>query len=279
MPLTVSTWNINSVRLRIDQVRRFLESAGPDVLCLQETKCPDDRFPLKELQSFGYPIRRPCGPEGLQRRRDPVAISVRGDRAISRCAAAPTRAISPSRSGRRRMGAAGIAMHNFYVPAGGDIPTRLNEKFAHKLQFLQELRDWGGRRKASAAPAILSATSTSRPWSTTSGATSSSSTWSAIRRSRPRRSRRSARRRAGPTPCATCGRSRRRSTPGGATARPTGRRPTRAAGSTTSGFRGTSPAAAVDRRVPRDARLGAALGPRAGDRGAGALKRVDQCGS
>ncbi len=43
--LTVSTWNINSVRLRIDLVRRFLDEAKPDVLCLQETKCPDDRFP------------------------------------------------------------------------------------------------------------------------------------------------------------------------------------------------------------------------------------------
>ena len=65
MSLTVSTWNINSVRLRIDHVRRFLESRRPDVLCLQETKCPTDRFPLKELQSFGYPHRRPCGTQGL----------------------------------------------------------------------------------------------------------------------------------------------------------------------------------------------------------------------
>ena len=55
MRLTVSTWNINSVRLRIDLVRRFLDEAKPDLLCLQETKCPDDRFPLKELQGFGYP--------------------------------------------------------------------------------------------------------------------------------------------------------------------------------------------------------------------------------
>ena len=50
----------------------------------------------------------------------------------------------------------GSIIHNFYVPAGGDIPDlSLNEKFAHKLQFLQELREWGGRRKASSAPAIL----------------------------------------------------------------------------------------------------------------------------
>ena len=70
-------------------------------------------------------------------------------------------------------------MHNFYVPAGGDIPeSRLNQKFAHKLQFLQETPRMGratqgfvGRLRS------FSATSTSRHWSTTSGATSSSSTW------------------------------------------------------------------------------------------------------
>src|SRR3712207_6824442 len=45
--LTVTTWNINSVRLRIDLVLRFLAEHRPDVLCLQETKCPDDAFPLK----------------------------------------------------------------------------------------------------------------------------------------------------------------------------------------------------------------------------------------
>ena len=39
MPLKIATWNINSVRLRIDLVAKFLKSTRPDVLCLQETKC------------------------------------------------------------------------------------------------------------------------------------------------------------------------------------------------------------------------------------------------
>ena len=54
MPLKVTTWNINSVRLRIDLVAKFLKSAQPDVLCLQETKCPDDAFPLKRFKRLGY---------------------------------------------------------------------------------------------------------------------------------------------------------------------------------------------------------------------------------
>ena len=54
MPLKITTWNINSVRLRIDLVAKFLKSARPDVLCLQETKCPDDAFPLKRFKRLGY---------------------------------------------------------------------------------------------------------------------------------------------------------------------------------------------------------------------------------
>ena len=54
MRLTITTWNINSVRLRIDPVAKFVKAARPDVLCLQETKCPDDKFPLKRFQRLGY---------------------------------------------------------------------------------------------------------------------------------------------------------------------------------------------------------------------------------
>jgi exodeoxyribonuclease-3 len=54
MRLTITTWNINSVRLRIDGVARFVKAVRPDVLCLQETKCPDDRFPVKRFKRLGY---------------------------------------------------------------------------------------------------------------------------------------------------------------------------------------------------------------------------------
>src|SRR5581483_3070549 len=54
MPLKITTWNINSVRLRINLVGRFLRAAQPDVLCLQETKCPDDKFPFKRFRQMGY---------------------------------------------------------------------------------------------------------------------------------------------------------------------------------------------------------------------------------
>src|SRR6201985_3326631 len=54
MQFTLTTWNINSVRLRINLVAKFIKAVRPDVLCLQETKCPDDAFPLKRLRQLGY---------------------------------------------------------------------------------------------------------------------------------------------------------------------------------------------------------------------------------
>lgn len=155
MQLTISTWNINSVRLRIDQVQRFLKQRQPDILCLQETKCPNDRFPLKDLQSFGYPFVVHMGQKGYNGVAILSCLPFSETSVMEMCDRADARHITAT-LGRDAGAAAGIVVHNFYVPAGGDIPNAdMNEKFAHKLHFLRELRAWGGRRKATAAPAIL----------------------------------------------------------------------------------------------------------------------------
>src|SRR5437868_15098520 len=54
MQIKLSTWNINSVRPRIDLVAKFIKSVRPDVLCLQEIKCIDDAFPRKRFKRLGY---------------------------------------------------------------------------------------------------------------------------------------------------------------------------------------------------------------------------------
>ena len=153
MRLTVTSWNINSVRLRIDLVLRFLAEAKPDVLCLQETKCPDDAFPLKALRGSGYENVVFAGQKGY----NGVAILSRFPlitrEVMSFCERQDARHISAV-LGPEAGAAAGIALHDFYVPAGGDVPdTALNPKFAHKLDFLRDLRAWGGRRVK--GPAIL----------------------------------------------------------------------------------------------------------------------------
>lgn len=52
--MKVATWNINSVRARLDRLLDYLRTRAPDVLLLQETKATDEQFPLLEIQSLGY---------------------------------------------------------------------------------------------------------------------------------------------------------------------------------------------------------------------------------
>ena len=52
--MKIASWNINSLRKRQDRLFAWLESAQPDIVCLQETKCSDEQFPVLALQSAGY---------------------------------------------------------------------------------------------------------------------------------------------------------------------------------------------------------------------------------
>jgi exodeoxyribonuclease III len=142
MRLKITTWNINSVRLRIDLVGRFVADHAPDVLCLQETKCPDDQLPLAAVRDMGLQHHVFAGQKGYNGvaifSRFPLLDAARtgfGGKADARHISAML--------GEEAGKAAGLTVHNFYVPAGGDIADRtLNEKFGHKLDFLADMTDW-----------------------------------------------------------------------------------------------------------------------------------------
>ena len=115
-PLRVATWNINSVRLRAPLLRQLVEELNPDVLCLQETKTPDEHFPHEAAEALGFSHRIITGMKGF----NGVAVDLPG---------------GP------------LEVHNFYVPAGGDVPDpAVNPKFAHKLDFVAEVTDWTAGR-------------------------------------------------------------------------------------------------------------------------------------
>ncbi len=139
MRLTLTTWNINSVRLRIDLVAKFVKAARPDVLCLQETKCPDDRFPLKRFKRLGYDHVALNGQKGYHGVVVASRLPFESTSVATYCGKSDCRHLSVvlgERAGLRDP----IALHNFYVPAGGDEPDpHINAKFAHKLAFLDEM--------------------------------------------------------------------------------------------------------------------------------------------
>jgi exodeoxyribonuclease-3 len=139
MRFVVSTWNINSVRLRLPLVKRFLQKHAPDVLCLQETKCPDDKFPRGEFEKIGYPHIAIYGQKGYHGVATISRVPIESMQKENFCQKEDCRHLAAN-FGKQAGLKKPLAIHNFYVPAGGDEPDpAINVKFAHKLSFLDEL--------------------------------------------------------------------------------------------------------------------------------------------
>lgn len=134
--LRIASWNVNSVRLRLEGLARLAETARPDVLCLQETKVTNAMFPADALSALGYPHQLLHGQPGYHGVAIASRIPLERVERLDWCDKADCRhamAVLPG----------GIEVHNLYVPAGGDEPDpAVNPKFAHKLGFLRELTDW-----------------------------------------------------------------------------------------------------------------------------------------
>ena len=153
MRFTIATWNINSVRLRIGHVARYLEEHRPDVLCLQETKCPDAEFPRGEFHRLGYGHIAINGQKGYHGVAVVSRIPIKENEKRAFCNKGDARHMRVTLGGD---GADGLDVHNFYVPAGGDEPDpAVNEKFAHKLAFLDELEEWTRIAQIASQRAIL----------------------------------------------------------------------------------------------------------------------------
>jgi len=134
--LKIVSWNINSVRFRIEIVKRFLKEVEPDILCLQETKVIDGDFPVAPFKKLGYAHIVLHG----QRMHHGVAI-------LSRMPLAEDDRLDwQANREARHVGvrlANGIRLENVYVPAGGDIPDRdENPKFGQKLDFIERMTRW-----------------------------------------------------------------------------------------------------------------------------------------
>jgi exodeoxyribonuclease-3 len=155
MPLNVTTWNINSVRLRINMVARFLRTHQPDVLCLQETKCPDDAFPHKRFRKLGYEHVAISGQKGYHGVAVVSRLPLESFRVENFCGKTDCRHVVVTLGERAKLRDP-VSLHNFYVPAGGDEPDpEINPKFAHKLGFLDEMRDRIAFKPAAQDRAIL----------------------------------------------------------------------------------------------------------------------------
>jgi exodeoxyribonuclease-3 len=139
MKIRIATWNINSVRLRLNLVERFIKDYSPDILCLQEIKCVESQFPRQRFEALGYTHIEINGQKGYHGvatlSRVPIRRPYRHD--FDGSGEARHLAVEINSTAA----ASGpIILHNFYVPAGGDEPDEeVNPKFKQKLAFLKNM--------------------------------------------------------------------------------------------------------------------------------------------
>ena len=141
MTTKIVTWNINSIRIRIPLLKRLVEQHNPDIICLQETKVEDGSFPVEDVKSLGYPHLYFSG----QKSYNGVAI-------LSKIPLTKMHAMELAQSDHKRHISAllpdGTQLHNFYVPAGGDIPDRVeNPAYDFKLRFVENMTEWSKSTK------------------------------------------------------------------------------------------------------------------------------------
>ena len=148
MRLRLCTWNVNSVRLRAEQAARLVREQAPDVLCMQEIKCREGEFPTAAFVEMGLPYLKIAGQKGWHGVAIASRLPLEDVAPLDVCREGHARAVSAR--------VAGIEVHNFYIPAGGDVPDRaLNPKFDHKLDFYEKLTAEMATRDPKAPMAIL----------------------------------------------------------------------------------------------------------------------------
>ncbi|ABM63047.1 exodeoxyribonuclease III [Halorhodospira halophila] len=132
--MKIASWNVNSLKVRLPQVKAWAQSATPSVIALQETKVPDDQFPLKALQEAGYRAAF-----AGQRTYNGVAVLARS---------APQDVVTdlPGFADTQRRVLActvsGVRVINLYVPNGQEVGS---EKYGYKLRWLEALHHWVAR--------------------------------------------------------------------------------------------------------------------------------------
>ncbi|MFG3523487.1 exodeoxyribonuclease III [Nocardia nova] len=144
--MRLATWNVNSIRSRVDRVVSWLDRADIDVLAIQETKCRDDQFPAERFEEAGYEVVHTgfsqwngvaiASRVGI----DEVEVTFPGQPGFDKDAGASL--ISAPVVEARAIGATcgGVRVWSLYVPNGR---TLTDPHYTYKLEWLAALRDSG----------------------------------------------------------------------------------------------------------------------------------------
>ena len=148
--MKIATWNVNSVKARLDTVRSWLAEAAPDVVCLQEIKTTDDAFPTDAFEGLGYN----CTVHGQKSYNGVAILSKRPPEDVTRGLPAVEgddharylEAVIPGESGGI------VRIVSLYAPNGNPPGT---ERFAYKLAWMDRLKAHAGRLLSFEEPLVL----------------------------------------------------------------------------------------------------------------------------
>ena len=143
--MLIATWNVNSILARMPLVLRWLDDVKPDVVCMQETKCTDDKFPTLVFQERGYQ----CQLFGQQ--------SYNGVAILSRCECRTTHRGYPGddETAQSRLITStvnDIQIINVYIPNGQAVGS---EKYEMKLGWMRRLREFFDQNYDPSRPVLL----------------------------------------------------------------------------------------------------------------------------
>jgi exodeoxyribonuclease-3 len=144
--MKIATFNVNGINGRLPILLRWLEESVPDIVCLQELKAPDDRFPCREIEQAGY-----AAIWHGQKSWNGVAILSRGKKPIETRRGLPGDR-QDNHSRYIEAAVSGIIIGNLYMPNGNPAP---GPKFDYKLRWFQRLSDHAASLLALDLPVVL----------------------------------------------------------------------------------------------------------------------------
>ncbi len=149
MSIRVATWNVNSIRQRIENLLTWLKECAPDIVCLQETKCTDEAFPRFEIEALGYNVVT----HG-QKTFNGVALlsKFRFDETKSGLAGDDEDAHARFIEGVVTLKRGVLRIACLYLPNGNPVGT---EKYPYKLKWMSRLLDYSKERLKEEVPLIL----------------------------------------------------------------------------------------------------------------------------
>ena len=129
--MKVATWNINSINVRLPHVAEWLSTAKPDVLCVQETKSRDDKFPMDDVKATGYDVIFSGQPAYN-------GVAILAHEAMTEVVTDIPGLEDPQ---RRVLGTTigNLRILNLYVPNGMEVGS---DKYAYKLEWLDKLNHY-----------------------------------------------------------------------------------------------------------------------------------------